>query len=210
MNGTDLLQFKLLKDRAVLHRGIDDYVIYIPEQICGLPVTEIGNASFESCKNLRYLEVPPSLKIIGDGAFRNCENLRTVRMTGLLREQNLPNTDKAHWLMAEGYQYPVSYLPPVDYIGKEAFRNTALEVLNFSPAAAKVSIGASAFRESKLKEVRFPGCRTLRIGHSGFAGCADLEIFWASHAKITVEDDSFADCGKLTYLFGRVEYPNSP
>ena len=50
----------------------------IPATYNGLPVTEIADNGFSSCKNLTYVFVPHSVTRIGSNAFINCANLEKI------------------------------------------------------------------------------------------------------------------------------------
>lgn len=50
----------------------------IPEEIDGLPVTEIGEKAFFNCEKLTSIRLPASVKTIEIGAFMGCVNLTEV------------------------------------------------------------------------------------------------------------------------------------
>lgn len=49
--------------------------IVIPEEIDGIPVTEIGLYAFSEMESIVHVSFPATLKKIGNGAFRKCRNL---------------------------------------------------------------------------------------------------------------------------------------
>ena len=54
--------------------------VTIPTEFKGLPVTEIGENAFNSCKNLTEVIIPESVTTIGQSAFWGCTSLESVTM----------------------------------------------------------------------------------------------------------------------------------
>lgn len=55
-------------------------VAIVPDAYNGLPVTELANNAFMSCKNLTKVVLPKSVTKIGTNAFINCSQLKAVHM----------------------------------------------------------------------------------------------------------------------------------
>ncbi|MDE5562416.1 MAG: leucine-rich repeat domain-containing protein [Clostridiales bacterium] len=58
-------------------------VAIVPDTYNGLPVTELANNAFMSCKNLTKVVLPKSVTKIGTNAFINCSQLNAVHMPGV-------------------------------------------------------------------------------------------------------------------------------
>ena len=54
--------------------------VVIPDEIDGLPVTEIGEWAFFCCTGLTSITLPKGLETIGEMAFRNCTSLKSVTL----------------------------------------------------------------------------------------------------------------------------------
>ena len=52
--------------------------VFLPDEIDGYPVSDIGNAAFENNENIEHVTLPKQLKNIRKNAFRNCKNLKSV------------------------------------------------------------------------------------------------------------------------------------
>lgn len=52
--------------------------VFLPDEIDGCPVSDIGESAFEHNDKIEYVALPKQLKNIRKNAFRNCRNLRTV------------------------------------------------------------------------------------------------------------------------------------
>lgn len=66
--------------RIVLYRGNKDEVVNVPEEIDGLPVSEIGKEAFKLKRNIRAVSIPDSVVSIGEQAFSGCDALESVRL----------------------------------------------------------------------------------------------------------------------------------
>ncbi len=58
----------------------NDKVIYIPREIDGKPVTQIGGECFKGNNNIEEVHITSSITSIDDGAFANCPKLTTVTL----------------------------------------------------------------------------------------------------------------------------------
>ena len=52
--------------------------VFLPEEIDGCPISDIGNSAFENNDNVEHVTLPKQLKGIRKSAFRNCKNLKTI------------------------------------------------------------------------------------------------------------------------------------
>ena len=55
-------------------------VLNVPEQLAGLPVTQIGDYAFRGMEELCEAELPPSVEFLGDHVFFNCVHLRKLTL----------------------------------------------------------------------------------------------------------------------------------
>lgn len=150
----------------------------IPNEIYGVPVTEIGKSAFSGCSKLVKVTIPSSAKSIGADAFINCSQLRTV---------SIPDG--------------VTSLPSYVFSGC-----TNLETISI-PGSVK-RIGRSAFSGcKKLREVTIgEGLEVIEM--CAFSGCTGLtEITLPDSLKVLSEgsksningyDGSFNKCSSLT------------
>ena len=58
--------------------GALSVALTLPEEIDGLPVTEIGEGAFEGQERLQYLIASSDLKRIGEDAFKDCDSLEVL------------------------------------------------------------------------------------------------------------------------------------
>ena len=118
-------------------------------------LTSIGEDAFYLKGTLTSMTFPASLKSIGNYAFNGCGQLSSLTF-------------------AEGSQ--------LETIGEGAFNETSISGhLTYLPASLK-SIGASAFKATKLNAVTLPASVTC-IGDYAFNGCSSL-------ATLTFAEDS--------------------
>ncbi len=59
-------------------------IAIVPDTYNGLPVTELANNAFMSCKKLTKVVLPKSVTKIGTSAFINCSQLKAVHMSGVV------------------------------------------------------------------------------------------------------------------------------
>ena len=58
--------------------GAAEGAVVIPDEIAGLPVTSIGQATFFSCSRLTSITIPNGVTSIGEWAFSGCESLSSI------------------------------------------------------------------------------------------------------------------------------------
>lgn len=78
----DGLTYAVYSDHVVL-TGCESQrtgTVTVPEEIEGLPVTEVGEDAFSLCQSLEAVELPDSVTEIGKRAFSGCQALREVRL----------------------------------------------------------------------------------------------------------------------------------
>ena len=161
-------------------------------------VTEISRFAFSGCENLRFVELPNSLKFIGGGAFYFCKSLTSIEIPDSVTE------------IREGAFTYCKSLKTVNLpknlreIKANTFENckslTTLEVPN-----SVTTISGLAFSYcTNLTSVVIPSSVTT-IGNYAFYGCNSLTDVVIPNSVTTIGDSAFYDCNKLT----SVVIPNS-
>ena len=76
------MKYKVFADHVTVSRCDENAAgeIIIPEEIKGIPVTEIGNDCFRECKGITSVIIPDSVKSIGEHAFWFCSGLNFVNI----------------------------------------------------------------------------------------------------------------------------------
>lgn len=165
--------------------NIDDGVSSIPDEF------------FRGCVNLREVNFPKSIRRIGRRAFADCPNLYRVDLPSCLKELDDGAFDGcsslADVLTDGGYD---DFPGNVTYIGKAAFRGTAIEYINLG------------FSNRIIGDLAFSGCTSLTsvglynnvssVGEYAFEGCSslvDVEIF---DSVSYLSTNAFHNCTALT------------
>lgn len=75
------IQYECLKDFAVLtsYRGTDRE-LFLPEEVNGKALVEIGKKAFLGCKQLQHIVLPSGILRIQDWAFAGCAELEILRI----------------------------------------------------------------------------------------------------------------------------------
>ena len=146
--------------------------IVIPDEIAGLPVTEIGDNAFFARNALEEITIPDSVTSIGDSAFYFCENLKKI---------NLPQS--------------------LEYIGDGAFLNCYALESELTIPDGVTSIGDSVFMScEKLKKITLPQDLTY-IGDDAFCQCYALEGELTIPDGVTsIGNSAFMSCEKLNKI----------
>ena len=55
--------------------------IFLPDEIDGCPISDIGDSAFENNDSIEHVTLPKQLKNIRKNAFKNCKNLKTIDIT---------------------------------------------------------------------------------------------------------------------------------
>lgn len=138
----------------------------ITEIIIPEGVTDIQMYAFAGLTSLEKVVLPSTLNRIGVGAFYGCTKLKEI---------NLEN---------------------VQFINKEAFRNTALENVLLNSVSA---IGTYAFADSRIGYLKLPvSCQSLGAG--AFYNNAYLDAVDISASRIKIGSYVFAECPRLTSI----------
>ena len=130
--------------------------------------TEIAEFAFDSCDDLKSINIPDSVKSIGQMAFYGCEGLTSIA---------IPDS--------------------VTSIGTGAFYYcTGLTSITIPKGVT--SIGGVVFSEcAALTKVTIPDSITS-IGYLAFGGCKSLTRFYIPDSVESIAEYAFAECDKLT------------
>ena len=188
------LEFQSLGDGTCLVSGIGAYrgsELIIPDKSPdGDKVIGIGSRAFESCENLRKVELNEGLIEILDSAFLSCYQLETV---------TIPSTVDKIGSMAFGYCTAMTKL----LIGENV---RTIESSAFSHCRSLVTVKVPDSVES-LGENVFFACEGLRsvalskyievVPARTFSGCVSLQDVELRGRVRIVDVDAFRDCKQL-------------
>ena len=146
--------------------------LYIPDEIDGHEVVEIGDSAFENRTDLRTVMIPDSVTRINGNAFYGCSNLANVTLS-----KNLES------------------------MGSSAFGNcdglTQIEIPK-SLESCDISYGSyGPFRDcDKLKKVKFEEGTTV-IATMLFHHCTGIEEIEIPDTVTIIKDSAFEECTNL-------------
>ena len=157
--------------------------VNIPEQINGLPVTEIGEFAFQGCSNLTNITLPSSLINIEFFAFSYCNNLTNITI-------------------------PSSVTEIGDGILAGCLRLTNIDVDNRNPAYT--SINGVLFDKNARTIIQFPAGKTgsydipssvTVIKNHAFNNCNSITNISIPDSVTAIGSYAFNLCSGLTNIF---------
>ena len=189
-------------------------------------VTEIMDSAFDSCENLKIVNLSTGLKIIGPSAFVNCYSLTSIEIPeGVttvgsqafsrcinLESVSIPSTitdwGQNVFMLCENIN-TISLAEGLKSISSDMFSNlTKLE--NISIPSTVTSIDQNAFWGcTSLKSITIPSSVTdwpptidQQVGgyNRAFSGCTSLSEVILSEGLTTLGDYTFEDCVSLTNI----------
>lgn len=165
----------------------------IPEDIKGVPVSEIGLYAFWENPTLKELLLPDNIKTIGNGAFAECKKLEKVTFGKGLKE--LGDSAFSSCSSLDGVVLPEG----LEKIGGATFMSChSLSEITVPNSVEK--IGGSAFDTCRsLKKITF-GSSLKSIGMMAFAGCSSLETLVIPDTVTFIDEWAFDGCTSLTSL----------
>lgn len=205
----------LLEDGTVSiigYIGEEGYVVTIPSEIDGKPVTAVKGGGF-SVEDLEEISFPDTVKIIGDRAFADCEALEKVTLSKALesigkgafwgctqlKEIQLPDTVNSIGDSAFGacYRLKKIVIPNgVTAIGNNVFEEcSALLEISIPNSVAVIGKRAFALCEN-LEKITIP-IGVTNIGDEAFYGCSSLEQILITDSVTTIGKNVWKDCDKV-------------
>ncbi len=190
----------------------------IPDEIEGIPVTDIGLWAFADCSRLVSLHLPASLGSIQGYAFENCSSL----VGPLIIPSGVTYIGNAAFRNCSSLMGPLVVPDGVTSIKNYTFEGcSALTGIHIPDTVTE--IGGYAFaRCSVLSEIHIPGAVTeigayafyncgnlssvnlpnsvTNIGKCAFFGCESLASVSTSRTGINVGDEAFYRCDGLTQI----------
>lgn len=136
-------QYRIQDDHVIVTGCADDAVtLEIPEEIDGVPVTEIESRAFSGATNLETAVLPDSLTVLGDRAFVFCSSLKSVNLpaglTAILHNTfngctaltSVRIPDSVRSIGTGAFRSctnlaDITFPPELDYINANAFTDTA-------------------------------------------------------------------------------------
>ena len=134
-------------------------------------VEKIGYGAFSSCKCLRRIKFPSSLRVIGILAFNFCEKVEDIEFNDGLKVIQ-------EWAFSQCMALKSIIIPSsLRVIGKEAFTGcTSVKELAFPPGPRRVGVGYGSFSDcNSLQRVFTPlNIHLMSTNHRIFNGCTKL------------------------------------
>ena len=156
-------------------------------------VVTILDGAFYGCGRLERVVLSKDVKLIGSSAFRECTAMKTITLP-----ENLETIKNSAF---QGCKSLVRMELPayVAYIGAYAFSHcTKLSAVTLPPKLTELCLGVFEAC-SALKTVILPDCM-IKIGEKAFMKSGLTELF-VPYSTTRIEKLSFAECGKLRYIF---------
>ncbi len=211
-SASELLKFRLV-DNAYIVDGIskinNDYIIDIPAEYDGLPVTGIGDEAFYGSSHLTAITIPDSITSIGDNAFGSCNSLSNVTIGNVaasIGEEAFSNCPVTYLTCSVSHlsHFSKESLKSVVITGGESIPNAAFsgctQLTGVIIPDSITNIGEDAFSNCEnLSGVIIPEGVT-NIGKAAFLGCSKLTGIILPNRMTTIEDYAFYQCVGLTSI----------
>ena len=178
-------------------------------------VTKIGNTAFTNCDSLKYVYIPPTIKLVGGGVFCGCHSLEKVILPENI--DNLPHFYHSvgdGWRRYYGFFEDCSSLKQLDIpnnltsIGERAFcKCSSLTAITIPDSVTEIG-GGAFYRCSSLKNITLPEKITslpsnydrLGFAYGLFEGCSSLMSITIPNGVKTIGAKTFAECSSITNI----------
>lgn len=181
--------------------GLDFGIVVIPATVTyknsEFTVVELGRYCFSSCKSIKEITIPQTIKKIDSGGY-DLPNLRKIKIENLKNWCNIDITwkitDHLFSLELNGANIEQLKIPDdVEQINEYAFNYTDIERLivpkNINEIPREAFLGCSNMEYAELN--------SKKIGYCAFEGCSKLaEVYIKDQIKET-EYSSFIGCTSL-------------
>lgn len=181
--------------------GLDFGIVVIPATVTyknsEFTVVELGRYCFSSCKSIKEITIPQTIKKIDSGGY-DLPNLRKIKIENLKNWCNIDITwkitDHLFSLELNGANIEQLKIPDdVEQINEYAFNYTDIERLivpkNINEIPREAFLGCSNMEYAELN--------SKKIGYRAFEGCSKLaEVYIKDQIKET-EYSSFIGCTSL-------------
>ena len=202
-------------------KGVQEGDLVIPNEINGMPVTEIGESAFfingftgnliipgsvttigesafDGCSGFTgNLIIPDSVTTIGDNAFKSCSNLTSLKIG-----KGVESIGECAFSGCSGFMVILTIPDSVTTIGESAFDGCSGFTGNLIIPDSVTTIGESAFYNCNglTGELTIPGSVTT-IGERAFAYCSGFTGELTIPGSVTtIGDYAFNNCSSLTSL----------
>lgn len=171
--------------------------------IDGYTVTAIGNGAFAG-NRLITAYLPTSITTIGDNAFDGCVNLTSVTQIGSSDEAMFPAsvTSIGNYAFEGCGKLYVTFdeAKALTTIGDNAFYGCiSLQRVEFASSGSALDyIGKEAFMESGVSVVNLAGTQVTEIGYSAFEGCMSLAELTLPETIKVININAFYGCTSLS------------
>lgn len=206
----DGMEYVICKSFAAVIAGKDESSVTIPEQVQGVPVTQILDNSFQSFGNLTNLKLPQTIESIGKCAFNATnlsaftapKDLRTIGMSAFASSPNLRTVDLTGVEVIGGYSFSscdnltsLKLGSSVVSIGDGAFSSCPLLASVTLPDSLE-TLGSGAFTKTGISTLTIPGS-VRELPELSFSEMPQLTSVTFAEGLESIGKNAFYLCPKL-------------
>lgn len=173
--------------------------VVIPDEIDGVPVTEIGRYAFSNNQTLESIVIGQNVTLIYPEAFEGCNNLKTVRFLGNQVPQGYYGNHCLYYARnLETIYVPVEAYASYHSVLRECLENSVLLKTNTGEefiVEEDVLIGYAG----EAEEVTLPE-NIIRIGPAAFCGNKTVKRVYLPSGVTEIGEKAFYSCENLEAL----------